>query len=87
MMENDTRQGSPVSRTSSFTFMFDPPPVWLFCALPASGLRSTLPQAEVLATPEHLWGREWMVPEPSGGGVAGSGVGAVDNPNWNARNH
>ncbi|CAM9241385.1 unnamed protein product [Ectocarpus fasciculatus] len=49
----------------------------------------------VLATPEHLWGKDWMVPEPANDGAAGAGGhaggageggGAVDAPNWNARN-
>lgn len=48
----------------------------------------------VLATPEHLWGQDWMVPEPTEEGgvgregqpVAEGGSSAIDEPNWNARN-
>lgn len=55
--------------------------------------RRTRAGSPVLATPEHLWGKDWMVPEPTNegagaGGHAGGGGedGAVDAPNWNARN-
>lgn len=42
-----------------------------------------------LATPEHLWGKDWMVPEPEGDGkvvAGGGGDNAVDEPDWDARN-